>query len=322
RYTYQVFDGETQTVASVTQEILSYEKSDLFQGRAFKVKTRLHGQEVFTWMDLKGRPVLEMSLGGVIIAELESKKAAERYLAQAALNKDETLINFSLIRTNTAIPEPGRVKTMEVALSGIPSNVVVPSDLRQRCGQKGSEWVCRIQSDTPDNTPKPLPGNDHRYLKPSYAIPSSDPKILRTARRIAGGESRRHEQIRLLMEWIKDNIQQAPVDVYSAIDVLEGKKAECQGHTLLYTAFARGLGIPTRVANGIVYTTEFKGFLYHTWAESLVDGHWIAVDPIFHQIPADATHIKLIEGEAASDLVPLVTLIGKLSVRIIAAEDQ
>lgn len=57
----------------------------------------------------------------------------------------------------------------------------------------------------------------------------------------------------------------------------------------------------------------FQGFLYHTWAESLVNGQWVAIDPTFHQIPADATHIKLVEGENPSELLPLVNLIGKIN---------
>ena len=53
--------------------------------------------DVTTWIDSKGRPVLEMSLGGIIISALESKTIAQRYLTQAAINKDETLLDFSLI---------------------------------------------------------------------------------------------------------------------------------------------------------------------------------------------------------------------------------
>jgi hypothetical protein len=51
-----------------------------------------------------------------------------------------------------------------------------------------------------------------------------------------------------------------------------------------------------------------------------VNGRWVAVDPTFVQLPADATHIKLIEGERPSDLLPLVDLIGKLQVRIISVD--
>jgi hypothetical protein len=90
---------------------------------------------------------------------------------------------------------------------------------------------------------------------------------------------------------------------------------------LLYAAFARAAKIPTRVVNGVVYSKNHQGFLYHTWAESLVDGRWMAIDPTLRQIPADATHIKLIEGERMGDLLPLVDLIGHIKIEIIAVAD-
>jgi transglutaminase-like putative cysteine protease len=123
-----------------------------------------------------------------------------------------------------------------------------------------------------------------------------------------------------LIRWIKDNIRREAVDVFSALDVLEHREAECQGHSYLYAAFARALKIPTRIVNGIVYSKQHQGFLYHTWAESYQDHRWIAVDPTFHQLPADATHIKFVEGERISDLLPLVDLIGKIKVRIVSYE--
>ena len=64
------------------------------------------------------------------------------------------------------------------------------------------------------------------------------------------------------------------------------------------------------------------GFLYHTWAESRIGHRWIAVDPTFRQLPADATHIKLMEGEKPSDLIPLVDFIGKVRVEVIRVEKK
>jgi hypothetical protein len=76
--------------------------------------------------------------------------------------------------------------------------------------------------------------------------------------------------------------------------------------------------LTVHIVNGIVYAPEFRGFLYHSWNESIVDGRWVAVDPTFGQIPVDATHIKLLEGQKLSDLMPLVDMIGKLKVRFLS----
>jgi len=304
-YSYSVYDGQTQTITLVNQEVLAYETSDLFEGAAFKVRTRLHGQEVLSWIDNQGRPVLEMSQGGLIISFLENKRTAQKYLTQAALNKDENLLNFSLIKADLGEYAPEQVMSLDVVISVPDSAFTLPNDERQQCVLRANSQYCRIRSAISANDSQEKNPQDHeRFLVSSIVIPSNHEHIRKTAAEIASTARTPFEQVRLLIDWIDQNIQQEPVDVFSALDVLEGKKAECQGHSYLYTAFARSLGIPSRAVNGIVYSKFYQGFLYHTWSESHLGGQWVAVDPTFVQLPADATHIKFIEGESLSDLLP------------------
>lgn len=79
----------------------------------------------------------------------------------------------------------------------------------------------------------------------------------------------------------------------------------------LYTALARAIGIPTRFVSGLV-SQDGTSFLYHSWAESLVEGRWVAVDPTFNQVPLDPTHLAFLEGHRLADLAPLVGVIGKI----------
>ncbi len=328
KYTYLIYDGETKSVRPVQQNVLAYEESDLFSGPAFKVRTRLHGHDVTTWFDSKGRPVLEMSLGGVIISALENKSTAQRYLTHAAINKDETLLDFSLIKANIAIDNPKQVKSMQAVLAGVNASFNLPSDNRQQCERRGEKIFCQINVCSLNTADGFHPGefanqvSIERYLQPSYTVPSQNPLIKQKAGETVRNPGDRLNSMRSLVDWIQDNIAQEPVDVFTALDVIENRKAECQGHSFLYTAFSRAVGIPTRVVNGIVFSQDYQGFLYHTWAESLVGNHWIAVDPTFGQIPADATHIKLIEGELISDLLPLVDLIGNIEVQILEIDNQ
>jgi hypothetical protein len=44
----------------------------------------------------------------------------------------------------------------------------------------------------------------------------------------------------------------------------------------------------------------------------------LAIDPTFAQIGADATHVKLLEGETPAELLPLVDIVGKVTARVIA----
>jgi hypothetical protein len=74
------------------------------------------------------------------------------------------------------------------------------------------------------------------------------------------------------------------------------------------------------VVNGLVYSEQFQGFLYHSWSESLVGGRWQPVDPTFGQAEADATHIRVVEGESPADVLPLLERVGKVGIRVLAVE--
>ena len=253
-YSYHVYSGETRSIHPVDQQVSNYEESELFQGKAFRVKTRLQGQTVTTWIDHRGLPVLEMSLNGVIIAALENKKRAEEYLFQAAINKTETMIDYSLIDTDQFIENPGAVKSLQVTFSGMPQTFCPPSDERQHCQCEEGKAICEVIAKG-SGQDQHLVDDDVRkkYLAPSVVIPSISRPIKETAAAITADEHDPALQARRLVNWIEHNIEQQPVDVFTALDVLHGRKAECQGHAILYAAFARSLGIPTRVVNGVVF---------------------------------------------------------------------
>lgn len=320
-YAFRVYSGELQAVAEVTQRVVAYQASRVFHGDAFKVETRMHGQRVLTWIDGSGRPVFELASSGVMISALEEEEKAKRYVTLAALNKKENLIEFSIVRPDEPIANPRAVSAMKVALADI--STLLPSDTAQRCTREKENTVCEITRsgsgapDVPDTAQR-----DPRYLSPSITVQSRDPAIRRTAREIVTGAGSPKERITRIVQWMDANVEKAPVDVFSALDVLEKRKAECQGHAYLFTAFARASGIPTRIVNGLAYSEQFNGFLYHSWAESLVDGRWVAVDPTFGQLAADATHIKVVEGETLAEFLPLMEVVGKVKIRVLAVEHQ
>jgi len=317
-YGYRVYSGELQGLAEVTQSVAAYETSRLFSGNAFRIETAMSGQRVRTWIDHQGRPVFELGSNGVMISALEEPEKARRYVALASLNKKESLVEYSLVRPDRPIREPRAVSALKLVLSGI--DRLPLSDATQRCARSGAEIACEMRVAGFDTTGAAADAGGARHLQPSVTVQSNDPSILRMARQIVAEAARPSEQVGRLIQWMQGNVEKAPLDVFSALDVLEKRRAECQGHAYLYTAFARALGIPTRIVNGIAYSQDYDGFLYHSWAESLVEGNWIAVDPTFGQTVADATHLKLVEGESLADLLPLLDWVGRLKVRVLAVE--
>jgi transglutaminase-like putative cysteine protease len=189
-----------------------------------------------------------------------------------------------------------------------------PSDRRQQCRREAADVVCTI-----DSARSGTGGAADADLRPTATVQARDPMIRALGRKIAAGKDAAAEKITAVLDWLEKNIRKEPIDAFSALDVLDARRGECQGHAYLYTALMRSLGVPTRVVNGLVYASEYRGFLYHTWAETLVDGSWIAVDPTFNQNRADATHIALARGESPAELVPLVDWVGHTRIEVLEA---
>jgi hypothetical protein len=304
-----VFVGESQEVSPAELRVLGYERSSLFEGPAFKVATSLLGLDSETWYDAQGRPLLEIAMHGVMVSALEDADSAQAYLVAASLNKDESLLEFSLLRS-PPIAEPRRAAALSIALEGVPAALQVPGAAGQSCTRAGVRLECRI-----DRRDRPAAGDAQqaaRYLQPTLAAPSNEGRIAELAQSIAGDAASPDAKIDRLLAWIDANIAKAAVDAFSAVDVLRERRAECQGHAYLFAALARALGLPTRVVNGVVYMPEYGGFLYHSWNEVWIDGAgWRPVDATFAQPLADATHLALVEGEGARDLVPLAGMLGR-----------
>ena len=317
-YQYQVFDGESLAIVPVKQTILAYQSSELFDEKAFKVETEVLGLSTTTWLDASGLPQFELSLKGMLISALEPEKYAKEYLTQAALAKSDYLLSYSMVPVNSEIENPRSLKSMHVGLNGLSETFELINTSMQQCRRQGSAWHCRVQTDA--TTTRPLLRQQSSYTVrdtlPSFTVNSTAKAIVQLAHDISAGTSDPNEQVYNILNWLDENIEKEIVDSYSALDVLKQREAECQGHSMLYAALARSLGIPTRLLNGLVYSQEYDAFLYHTWVESYIDYRWQAIDPVLGQRHADATHIVLIEGEALEDLTALLPLIGQLEIEL------
>lgn len=314
-YRYPVFSGELQKVTEVTQRVAAWERSPLFEGAAFRIETAMEGYAVRTWTNARTEPVLEMAMEGVLISGLEDERRAKGHLATASLNKSEAFATFGLVRPENPLERPREITAMRVRI--VPGDRAVPSSAVQRCIRDRRAVTCDIRPDGSRAEPAAVQPRD---LAATTQVPATHPTIVALARGIAGDAADSRTQVRRVIAWMQENIRASPADVWSALDVLEKREAECQGHAYLYAALARALGIPTRVVNGLAYSEEHRGFLFHAWAESAIDGRWNAVDPTFGAIPADATHVKLVEGETLAELLPLADWIGKVELQVLAVE--
>ena len=136
---------------------------------------------------------------------------------------------------------------------------------------------------------------DRTYLgKSNYADPT-DPGITQMALDVTRNSRTELGAVRDLALWVNSYVAYTPSywgEIDTASDVLASRKGVCDEFANLYIAMARSLNIPTRVATGVVYTGS--QWQRHAWAESLVGGKWVPVDPTFSEIGmVNAMHVRL-----------------------------
>ncbi|MFZ9898336.1 MAG: transglutaminase-like domain-containing protein [Gemmatimonadaceae bacterium] len=151
-------------------------------------------------------------------------------------------------------------------------------------------------------------------LRDEPLLQVSDPAIVALAVRIAGDARDPAVVAERLTRWVFDSLEKAvAVTVPSATQVLRTRRGDCNEHAQLFTALARAVGLPTRIATGLTYVDGH--FYYHAWPEVWLRD-WVAVDPTFGQFPADAAHLRFVVGGLARQ-VELLRLMGSLQLEVV-----
>ena len=85
------------------------------------------------------------------------------------------------------------------------------------------------------------------------------------------------------------------------------------------------LGIPARVAMGLLYVDEFAGesgiFGWHMWTQALIDGQWVDFDATL-PVRTNAGHVltnvsALSDGLGMTDMASIMQLLGNVDIEVI-----
>ncbi|HEY6874705.1 MAG TPA: transglutaminase-like domain-containing protein [Geobacteraceae bacterium] len=316
KYRLQMFDPEEAKLKNVTITVVGKEtlpgggatvhlRNDLYPFVANDI-----------WVDLAGNTVRESVRDDLIVTGAEEGESARRFILEAAIAKKELIRQFSLVRVDPPIARPADLKQLAVELAGIPDTFPLLSEGRQQAVRTNGGRVLVTEGNAPlpsrDGASATVVPDKERYLPET---PDSG-ELAAKKNEILGDEKEPRRKAEKLARWVAANVAEGVDDSHPPLETLRAKRGDCRSRALLYVALARAAGIPTRLVAGLVYVGG-KGFLYHCWAESRV-GEWVAVDPNLGQVPADATHIKLAEGESLEEMAPLAGLVGRLQAKIVA----
>ncbi len=160
--------------------------------------------------------------------------------------------------------------------------------------------------------------------EPAMSIPSANPEMIARAVGILNGEADRVTAARKINDFVNKYVQKIPtIGIPNGLEVLHTAQGDCNEHTALYVSLARAAGIPARISAGLVYAPAIgDAFYYHAWPEVRIgpigpDGAagWVPVDPTFGQFPADATHLKIVNGDLDKQ-VEIMGMIGKVKLTV------
>jgi hypothetical protein len=294
----------------------------------------MRGIETDEWRDFEGQLVRsEVSALGLVSVLSDSSTAV-------ATEENAEVMIGAFVEANVEIENPYETThaIYEVAITGEDQSRITedyaaklfPSGDRQSLlgvVARGDEnmIVLEAKSVVPDEGTKvKLPNRDEsmeKYLADNIYLQIEDPVMIQTAREAVDGEVDAWKAALKLEAWVHENITEKSLGVAfaTAKEVCESREGDCTEHGVLLAALARVVGLPSRVAAGLVY---FEGkFGYHMWTEVYVD-RWIALDATLGKGRVDATHIKLADsamerGWIAAVGAPLARVFTRMRISVV-----
>lgn len=278
-----------------------------------RVKQLHHFSELFSgmrinfWLDDKGRIVQEESPVGF------------KFIAEPEFRAKDIVSTGNELLSSVAVPLQGNLPGSEA--KQVTYRLTFPPDFEHDLEGGRQHLVNNILAISLEE----FPARSEQvftnfcglaeYLEPSRYVQSDHPDIETLAREIVGTETDQASQVRLLADWVFQNLEKRPVlGLPDALTTLHNKKGDCNEHASLFTALARSLDIPAVIATGVTHMNN--AFYYHAWNEVCLDGNWYSLDTTTNQLPADLYHIRFGRGDMDQQL-KIGALLGKLKIEII-----
>ncbi|MBI2421892.1 MAG: transglutaminase domain-containing protein [Candidatus Hydrogenedentes bacterium] len=272
-----------------------------------------NGLKSKAWIGPSGEVLQAQTPFGLTLRVLTAQEA----LAPFQESENADLIQALAIRPTGATPIQN-AKRMTLRFHGVDTNAL-PEPGPFLLLFDGRYTARQATSADVDGTATLDPAALNAILADDPLDAAHNPKITRAAAGIVEGALTPWDKALRIYTWVYENVEKRPaLGVPTAVEVLQNLEGDCNEHTVLFTALARAAGLPARIAIGLVWSDEIQGFGYHAWPEVFM-GKWIPMDPTLGQVFADATHIKLLNGNI-DRWVQLIPFVGQLQIEVLEVE--
>ncbi|MBD3348520.1 MAG: hypothetical protein GF400_04915 [Candidatus Eisenbacteria bacterium] len=327
-YSYATFDPDFEAVTTCSVCVVGPDTLRTADGPVAAEHIRVYpdvydGAAVDEWLSESGALWLQEfeSLG--VVTRRTSRREAEREFTPPDISAE------TLIESNVRFHRPWLVEEALYELwldSGVPDEVAVTGGRQQIVGRTERGVLLRVVSSEGTAGCGSGASNERvssQYLEANVLLQKDAPAIADAARAaVSGAEG----DPRAMAEGISRAVAGLVHDrgygtaFASATEVLETGEGDCSEHAVLAAAMARAVGLPSRLAVGLVH---FDGaFAYHMWVEMWTGSCWYAVDPTEGRAGVDATHITLDvsalgEGSVGGLSLAVLSTANRLNLRVV-----
>jgi transglutaminase-like putative cysteine protease len=276
------------------------------------------------WVDSSGQVIKASQdvLGGMVLY---------RTTKDGALAPDRGVsvdrIAHSVIKIANKIANPTNVRAIRyrIELPGDDLSQLIPNDRRQTLTTEGpakSTGVLEVRTAGPEAGAAETGDLPAQFLRPNAMVTSDDEQVRALARSAVGSAKDAWDKAVKIEHFVFERLKDKnfATTFAPASEVARSLSGDCTEHSVLAAAMCRAVGVPARVAIGLVYAENLGGFGFHMWHEVYVNGRWVALDSSFDESSVDATHIKLsdtsLDGVAPFEaFLPIVRVMGKLAIK-------
>jgi hypothetical protein len=282
---------------------------------SWRVKAAYRSVELIMWIDekgglLKGRMPLDMTVTRSDKSEIAREmKSSTRDLPE--------MMELSAVPVEGVIPENTDLKMVRFRVQSDKELPILSDGFRQTVAK---DEIIIVKEQMPEATYS-LPNTDRameQYLTHSRFIRSDNAEIIAKAREIVGDEKDPIKAALLINEWVFKYLKKVPTpgvpDAYSTLLVKQG---DCKEHAVLAVSLARAIGLPARMAVGLVNTED--GFAFHAWVNYWAGKTWFSADPLMNRVPVTPLYITLVYGDVDKH-VNVVAYLGSMKLKVLEAK--
>ncbi len=301
--TLSMFDPLSISPQPVQITALGMDRIDIMgeSHSARKILVEFMGSRQTAWIGMDGHVLQEEGAMGITLRKISADDAGD-----SGLTSGEDITRLVSVPADQAIVNAEKLNRLVLRITGFN---IIDTERQQNAG-----GILTISKEEMSGLSENDVSDSDVFLQPTALIQSDHPDILKQLSEIISEKDSHRVRVQRICGWIFQNIEKRPVlSMSNALETLQNRMGDCNEHAVLFAAFARAAGIPTRLDAGLVH---LRGrFYYHAW-NSVFIGKWITVDALMNQIPADVTHITLSRGNPETQM-EILGAIGNIGISIL-----